>query len=129
MNKINLEEKVNLSLMKEKIKEELRLHHDYKEILNSSDIEIDKALESVHRKHRRSSKKHKERKSKLGFRKRFNHLSLELPSRKNEKHKNRYKSQNSIVSSEDIHPIMVDSFKVSNKHKTENNDSVMNDSL
>lgn len=62
-----IEEKVNLSFIKEKIKEELKFHLDYKEISESSDSEIDKALESVHRKHRRSSKKLKERKSKLSF--------------------------------------------------------------
>jgi hypothetical protein len=63
-----IEEKVNLSLIKEKIKEELKLHDDYKDISESSDSEIEKALGSIHRKHRRSSDKYKKRKSKIGFR-------------------------------------------------------------
>jgi hypothetical protein len=63
-----IEEKVNLSLIKEKIKEELKLHDDYKVISESSDSEIDKALGSIHRKHRRSSDKYKKRKSKIGLR-------------------------------------------------------------
>jgi hypothetical protein len=63
-----IEEKVNLSLIKVKIKEELKLHEDYKDISESSDSEIDRALASIHKKHRRSGEKYKKRKSKIGFR-------------------------------------------------------------